>query len=816
MAPDNRPRSREKKIAEGKVGVEKKGSGLDNKPSQGSSSGSSPISSQTSSGSRPAGGMRAGGGFGLGKLLPILVILVIFFIAKGMFGGSDDTVSSGQQTAQDQNQQPLSQTDSPQTSGQSGSESATQTAGGMGDIFATLLGGYTTSAGDYTSYEQQAQAEDVPLPQLDTSVDPSARQKFTSIVGQGADMVTIMVYLCGTDLESRSGMGTADLQEMAAATLSDNVRVIVYTGGCKKWKNNLVSSSTNQIYQVKGGGVKLLEADMGSVSMSDPATLTTFIKYCNDNFPANRNELILWDHGSGSLSGYAYDEKFPQSGSMNLSGIKKAISDSGVKFDFVGFDACLMATVETALMLSDYSDYMIASEETEPGVGWYYTNWLTKLSQDTSMPTTEIGKNIVDDFVSVCDRKCPGQKSTLSVTDLAEIAAKVPDKLNKFSTSTSRLISDVNGYMTVSDARNRAKEFAQSSKIDQIDFIHFANLLNTPESKELAEALGSCVKYNRTQRAITNANGLSVYFPYKKASKAGAMVKTYEQIGMDSAYSDCIRAFASNEQSGQVGSDGAGSPLGSLFGSMYGTDYAGSGGESYGGYTDMLGGLMSALLTGRSGAAGSLDTSVLNITDNGKGQKVFKLSEQQWDEVSNVDLNVFVDDGEGFIDLGLDNTFRMDPDNNLIAEFDNTWMTINGHLVAYYHTDTEDNGVQYSINGYVPAYLNGQRVELLLAFTDEFPDGTITGARYIYDDEGETETVAKNTIALSAGDELKFICRYYDYNGKYNNTYYLGDPLVLDSPDVVIRNMELDTNEAKATFVFTDMYQQQYWSPVIQ
>ena len=76
--------------------------------------------------------------------------------------------------------------------------------------------------------------------------------------------------------------------------------------------------------------------------------------------------------------------------------------------------------------------------------------------------------------------------------------------------------------------------------------------------------------------------------------------------------------------------------------------------------------------------------------------------------------------------------------------------------------------------------------------------------------------MAKNTIALSAGDELKFICRYYDYNGKYNNTYYLGDPLVLDSPDVVIRNMELDTNEAKATFVFTDMYQQQYWSPVIQ
>ena len=810
MAPDNRPRSREKKVADGKVSVEKKGSGLDPKP-QGTGSGGS---SSGSSGSRPSGGMRAGG-FGFGKIIFFLVIIIILFGAKGLFGGSsDDGTGAGGQSAQDQNQSQTSQSAGDQSFGQSGSN--TDAGGmGMGDIFATLLGGYTTSAGDYSAYEQQAEAEDAPLPQLDTSVDPSARQKFTSIIGQGADMVTIMVYLCGTDLESRSGMGTADLQEMAAATLSDNVRVIVYTGGCKQWKNNLVSSSKNQIYQVKGGGVKLLEADMGNVSMSDPSTLTTFIKYCNDNFPANRNELILWDHGSGSLSGYAYDEKFPQSGSMNLSGIKKAISDSGVKFDFVGFDACLMATVETALMLSDYADYMIASEETEPGVGWYYTNWLTKLSQDTGMPTTEIGKNIVDDFVNVCDKKCPGQKSTLSVTDLAEIAAKVPDKLNKFSTSTSDLISDVNGYITVSDARNKAKEFAQSSKIDQIDFIHFAKLLNTPQSNELAEALGSCVKYNRTQRAITNANGLSVYFPYKKASKAGAMAKTYEQIGMDSAYTDCIRAFASNEQSGQMGADGAGSPLGSLFGSMYGTDYAGSGGESYGGYSDMLGGLMSTLLTGRNGASGSLNTDVLKVTDNGKGQNVFKLSAQEWKEVSMVDLNVFVDDGEGFIDLGLDNTFKFDSDDNLIAEFDNTWMTIDGHLVAYYHTDTEDNGKEYSINGYVPAYLNGQRVELLLAFTDQFPDGKITGARYVYDDDEATETVAKNTIALSAGDELRFICRYYDYNGKYNNTYYLGDPLVLSSPDVTIRNMELDTGSARATYVFTDMYQQQYWSPVI-
>ena len=791
MAPDMRPRSREKKTAEGSASVKRRGSGLD----------SSPIGSTHSSGSRPSGGMRSGGG-GMGKYILIVIVLIVIFGGKGLFGDSSE--EPVQQQTQNQN------TDTFPT-GEGGTSDVSGAGTGLGDIFSTMLGGYTTSSNEYSSYEAEP-VEDTA--QLDTSVDPSARQKFTSIVGNGADMVTIMVYLCGTDLESKSGMGTADLQEMAAATLSDNVRLIVYTGGCKRWKNNLVSSSVNQIYQVKNGGVKLLEKDMGKASMSDPATLTTFIKYCSDNYPANRNELILWDHGSGSLSGYAYDEKYPMSGSMSLSGIKKAIADSGVKFDFVGFDACLMATVETALMLSDYSDYLIASEETEPGVGWYYTNWLSKFSADTSMPTAEIGKNIVDDFVNVCARKCPGQKATLSVTDLAEVAATVPDKLNRFSTSTSAMISDVNGFMTVSDARNRAKEFAQSSKIDQIDFIHFAELLNTPESNGLAQTLASCVKYNRTERTIANANGLSIYFPYKKASKTGSMVKTYEQIGMDSAYADCIRAFAANEQSGQSTMDGEGSPLGSLFGSLYGSDYAGSDGESYSGYSDALGSLMSSLLMGRGPGEDEIAAGRLKPVDNGKGQKIFKLSEDDWKDISMVDLSVFVDDGEGFIDLGLDNTFTFDDDNNLIADFDGTWMSIDGHIVAYYHTDSSDDGEHYSFNGYVPALLNGERVELLLTFTDEYPDGIISGARYVYED-GETDTVAKNTIALSEGDVLDFVCRYYDYDGKYIDSYKFGEPLVLDSGEPDIRNIRIADGKPLATYKFTDMYQQEYWSPVI-
>ena len=227
---------------------------------------------------------------------------------------------------------------------------------------------------------------------LDTSVAAGAREKYTNILGNDEDKATIMIYLCGTDLESRSKMATSDLQEMIDANLSEDVNLIVYSGGCNRWQNQAMSSRTNQIWQVKDDGIVCLEKDLGSFPMTDPDTLSFFIRWCAKNFPANRNSLIFWDHGGGSVSGFGYDEKYASDGSMSLAEIDQALSDGGVKFDFVGFDACLMATAENALMLTKHADYMIASEETEPGIGWYYTNWLTAYSQNTSMSTLEIGK----------------------------------------------------------------------------------------------------------------------------------------------------------------------------------------------------------------------------------------------------------------------------------------------------------------------------------------------------------------------------------------------------------------------------------------
>ena len=823
---ENRPQGRKKNVTGQGKDVYKRGDGLGTGPVGDSGAGGS--FRPTPDSGRNTGGRRSGGGFN-----PlILIILAVLLLGgggglSGLLGGS----SGGSQAGGGSQYSSGTQSGTGSQYG-SGTQSGTGSQYGSGtqsanDLFSSLFGGnssYSTGWTDTTAQNAQA----------DTTVASGARAKRTQILGNGRDKVTLMIYMCGTDLESRSGMGTSDLQEMANASLSDNVNVIVYTGGCASWRTQGISNQVNQIWQLKNGRLIRLVENAGNGTMVDPANLTAFIKWCAANYPANRNELILWDHGGGSVSGYGYDEKYKRQGSMSLAGINKALKDGGVTFDFIGFDACLMATVETALMLDQYADYMIASEETEPGVGWYYTNWLSRLSQNTSIPTVELGKLIVDDFVSECARKCSGQQTTLSVTDLAELSHTVPSRITDFSESVSSLIAG-NAYSTVSNARNQTREFARSSRIDQIDLIHFAQNLGTAEGSALAKALNGAVKYNRTSSNMTNAYGLSIYFPYKNASYVDTIVNTYGQIGMDSAYAKCIQQFASMETYGQAASGGTGSPLFSLLGEMSGQSSSSSYGNSdalsalleqfLGSDFSSISGLGSGntgFLSGRSVDPGEaaiyisenqLDASGLVWEEKESGEYVLNMSEDQWALVHDLEKNVFFDDGEGYIDMGLDDQFSFDDEGNLVADTERTWLAINEQPVPYYHLSTVYNGDDWSIMGRVPALLNDERVNLILVFDTEHPDGYIAGAAPEYL-EDETETLAKNMTELNEGDTLDFLCDYYTYDGTYDDSYLMGDQMKV-TDDMQISDVYLPEGDVRLTYRFTDIYNRAYWTDAL-
>ncbi len=770
---NNRPRGRERNVTGPGKTVQKRGEGLGGGPVGEAGRGSS---RQTSSGTRSTGTRRVGG-------IQLIVLLLVALLGGG--GGLTALLGG----------QPSSPAPSGQQQVQPGGNS------GWTSMLSSLGGGSMSSGWKYEANTGR----------LDSSVAAGSREKYTKLLGGGKDTVTIMVYMCGTDLESRSGMGTSDLQEMLNASFGRNINLLIYTGGCNAWKNSAVSSSDNQIWQVRDGKLVCLQKDLGSVSMTDPGTLAGYIQWCAKNYPASRYELILWDHGGGSVSGYGYDEKFASSGSMSLAGLDSALSAAGVKFDFIGFDACLMATVETALTMSQYADYLIASEETEPGVGWYYTDWLTDFGKDTSKPTIQVGRNIVDSFVDTCAQKCPGQLTTLSVIDLAELEHTLPDALTEFSNATTKLIREQE-YQTVSNARSGTREFAQSSKIDQIDLVHLAQNLGTREGKALTDVLLSAVKYNRTSSNMTNAYGLSVYFPYRKTNTVDRAVSTFEQIGMDRSFTRCIRQFSDVVASGQAVSGSSNSPLPSLLGML--------GGNS-GVTTQDISALLGGLLGGRSLDMEDAEQYLtehrfaeenLSWSTGSDGIPVLRLSEEQWGLVQTLELNLFYDDGEGYIDLGLDTVYEFDDDGALLGDSGSSWLAIEGQPVAYYHTVTVDDGTNYTITGRVPVLHNGSRAELILVFDNDHPHGFVAGVQAVYL-EGETDTIAKNMTGLQNGDTLEFLCDYYSYSGEYQDSYLLGEPLTV-TQELTISDVPLE-GATRATYRFTDLYHQHYWTPVV-
>jgi len=811
---ENRPVGRKKNVGTGGSGVHKRGEGLGTGP-VGNSSGYSSGPSSFGGGPKRSGGRS-----------PLFMLIVLAILILGGGGGLTSLLGGGGS----------GYSDSSTTQQYSNTSSQTSTGSGTSSLstLSQLFGGYGSYSGG--SSASAAWSETPNTGKLDTSVVSNARAKRTVIKGNSEDTVTIMVYMCGADLESRSGMASKDIQEMLKADLGNNINLLIYTGGARQWQNNVVSSTTNQIYQIKNGKLNLLVDNVGNLPMTKPDTLSSYIKWAATNYPADRFELIFWNHGGGSTGGYGYDEKFASAGSMSLAGINTALKDGGVTFDFVGFDTCLMATVENALVVSNYADYLVASEETEPGIGWYYTDWLTAFGKNTSMDTLEIGKNIIDSFTNACAQTCPGQKTTLSLIDLAELSQTVPQELADFSKDTANMINS-DEYSAVSTARSSSREFASSSRIDQIDLVDFANRMGTTEAKELANALKSSIKYNRTSSNMTNAYGLSIYFPYKQSSKVDSMVNTYENIGMDEDYAKCIQSFATMGVAGQVASGGTSTPMPSLFGEL--SQGSGSGDATAEVISQLLTTFLSSDFSSISGlsssntsflgksldvekaanyiAANQFDTSNLIWTQNADGQDVISLSEDQWSQVKDLSLNMFYDDGEGYIDLGLDNTLEFDSDGNLIAPSDKTWLAIDGHFVAFYVIDVQGDENSYAITGRVPCLLNGERTNLILVFDSENEDGYVAGAYYDYV-EGETDTVAKNLTEINEGDTIDFLCDYYSYDKTYEDSYYLGEQMTVDHPmsEMVINNLPVGDGDVLVTYRFTDQFAQNYWTPTIK
>lgn len=353
------------------------------------------------------------------------------------------------------------------------------------------------------------------------------------------DKWTIMIYMCGSDLESQNGLAVSDLNEMKSVVgQPDDVNIVIEAGGATSWTNTMNgcidSSKLNRFHLSNGKFVS--DEKLAYSGMCYSKTLQDFITWTSNKYPAEKYGLILWNHGGGQF-GVCYDEKIGYGDNAGTDALESdeviaAVKNSNIgKMEFIGYDACLMELMELAELNSDYFNYQVGSQESENGYGWDYDTWLDDLYKGADTPT--ILKAICDGFINDnggvdaiggYDEEgyyWPADQ-TMSYLDLSKISV-FKTAWESMSATLSNKITTSNKSKFNSEIIGKTKYFAGSdySYFCLFDCYHFLTILENHQTfnpgssyiQSVKDALNNLVCYNITQKeAASDAHGLSFFY----------------------------------------------------------------------------------------------------------------------------------------------------------------------------------------------------------------------------------------------------------------------------------------------------------------
>jgi hypothetical protein len=377
---------------------------------------------------------------------------------------------------------------------------------------------------------------------------------------------TLMVYLdADNDLE-RPMMH--NLEEMARVGGSDRVNLIVLAArsprGDGLYTNEPVANLPNwtgaKLLRVESGRLREL-ADWGTVDMGEPKVLGRFLKTVAQDFPAERFGLIFGDHGM-AWAGVAVAES-SDSNSLAVDEITAAFRDvtkDAGRFELIGFDACVMGSLEVARTLAPFARYLVASEEIEPADGWDYAALLSALTHTPSMDGAALGRVIVDtyhDYFAKAKRHELLEKAkaiTLAVIDLDKVAA-VDAAVAGLGSGANSFLSrgGHDAWVRLAHARGETEEYGRSAAAigvappgsEVYDLAHVAENLKKHSTDKASvaaadavlAAVGKAVVYSVHGAARPHASGLSIFFPPDQAALTVRSKNSYNETGFAQANS---------------------------------------------------------------------------------------------------------------------------------------------------------------------------------------------------------------------------------------------------------------------------------------
>ncbi len=354
------------------------------------------------------------------------------------------------------------------------------------------------------------------------TVDPLAQRQTV------AEWTVLVFIAADNNLEAA---GLMDLNELEGVGSSPNVNILAqidrsadYTDWDGDW------TETRRYYVQQDNDPDYITSpivqNLGEVNTGSPQAVADFAIWGITNYPARKYMLVLWDHGGAWIS-HLSDEDTGDD--MTLSELTDALDSvraaTGLeKFEVLGFDMCLMSQLEVYQAIAPYARYSVASEENEPGAGWFYL-FLEKLVQNPTMEGAELSRYVVEYFMYFL-REVVGDDDVygLAAVDLSQVG-NMTSALNAFSQVVSA--NPAAALSPIADARNNTISYGGFDDPEMrdfwssIDLYRFAQLLAditpSPQLQEAARgvmrAVNQFVIYEDHVEALAGSNGVSIYFP---------------------------------------------------------------------------------------------------------------------------------------------------------------------------------------------------------------------------------------------------------------------------------------------------------------
>ena len=559
---------------------------------------------------------------------------------------------------------------------------------------------------------------------------------------------TMYLYLCGSDLESRYGLAGANLEELVEATVADDVNIVVETGGSKAWYSYDIDPDKLQRYEVRDHNLVLVD-EQDSASMGSADTLSDFLAWGSQNYPAERNMLVLWGHGGPSAEQICFDEKYNRD-ALDRKQLAAALEGANLpfKFELVVFDACYMAAVENAALLSDYADYLIASQEIMPSGGLDYN----LLAQEFAYTQNEeLGRTICDTFLQKCQRMDKGDLVELSLMDLSQ-TDELLAALDDLCAELAQIDEDEHGSQTLTGAAQYSAVYGTKSSANLIDLsrlLHATDYFPRDVAKDaVSEALDAFVAY-RVIGSNTETAGASLYYPlnYHKDD-----LQAYLSTCPIDHYAELLKRIYGSHPSQTIELDDRGS----------------------------------------ISATGDFSVSLTNESFRYLSSVTYKLDRQD-------------DKSTGFATLGTGCGYAYDTDTlTYTSEFDGTWPTYAGTPLYTTINELLPQAVSYAS----PICIDGEDYDILTVykFEDDYLDGSYAQS-YVWGGLDEYGIPSRDYYLLDPGDAVQ-VYAATDEDGK---DFELLDPYVVpeglsDKEATQTEGATLPDGTYRIRFQFTDIF----------